>query len=464
MERRPPPDEPFDPEVDTEIVDANVYRKDPLEKYGIYEAIPPFQGGRPYNLHPNGVISHNLPPKPHHYSQHTYYTPYNHFQNLIGDYRSAAPYRIDNGYQTLYAHNAIPRGSRSLYPSNPFFRKAVNHNQFEDDEGSKRIVCYVQGAAAYRKEPLTFTPEDLDPFACTHVVYAFAFIDPHTYNMISNDDEFDIVQGGYRAVSGLKRINPKLKVLISVGEAREDSSNRFTNMVSSASRRRDFIRSVISFIKTYDFDGLDIDWQYPGAEELGGHVSDKEYFNLFLEELSEIFKERGWLLTVSAPASRFRIEDGFTPSKLAEVVDFVNVEAYDFHKDREPVADHHSNLHSRPGDSGLNIFLSVDYAVHFWLKKGLPRSKLVVGLPFFGRSFTLQFANETGLGAAIKGPGREGFYTQTPGLLAYFEICDLVLNEGWYRSEDSSGSPYVVNGDQWVGYDDEESLQKKVIL
>lgn len=96
------------------------------------------------------------------------------------------------------------------------------------------------------------------------------------------------------------------------------------------------------------------------------------------------------------------------------------------------------------------------------VEKGLDKSKLVVGIPFFGRSFTLQYVNETDIGAPIKGPGREGFYTQQPGLLSYFEICDLVLNEGWHRDEDYSGSPYIVNGDQWIGYDDMSSIARKV--
>lgn len=96
------------------------------------------------------------------------------------------------------------------------------------------------------------------------------------------------------------------------------------------------------------------------------------------------------------------------------------------------------------------------------MKKGLPKSKLVLGIPFFGRSFTLQYYNETGIGSPIKGPGKEGYYTQNPGQLAYFEICEMELNEGWYRYEDASGSPYLVNGDQWVGYDDAQSIRRKV--
>lgn len=108
-------------------------------------------------------------------------------------------------------------------------------------------------------------------------------------------------------------------------------------------------------------------------------------------------------------------------------------------------------------------FCFQDYAVRYWLKKGLPSSKIVVGIPFFGRSFTLQSANSTGIGALIKGPGSDGYYTQSAGYLAYFEICDMVINEGLVRRTDSIGTPYVVNGDQWIGFDDPESIEPKVI-
>lgn len=103
-----------------------------------------------------------------------------------------------------------------------------------------------------------------------------------------------------------------------------------------------------------------------------------------------------------------------------------------------------------------------DYSIRFWLRQGLPNSKLILGIPLFGRTFTLQYLNETEPGALIKGPGREGFYTQTPGLLAYYEICEVILNEGGFKREDEVGSPYVVMGDQWIGYDDPESIRKKV--
>lgn len=62
-------------------------------------------------------------------------------------------------------------------------------------DSEKKIVCYVEGIAGYRKEPLTFNPEDLDPYICTHVIYAFATIDPINFQMVPNDDAYDVVKG-----------------------------------------------------------------------------------------------------------------------------------------------------------------------------------------------------------------------------------------------------------------------------
>lgn len=100
--------------------------------------------------------------------------------------------------------------------------------------------------------------------------------------------------------------------------------------------------------------------------------------------------------------------------------------------------------------------------MNYCLKKGLSRDKLILGIPFYGKTFTLQYANNSDIGAPIKGPGKGGYYTQRPGFLAYFEICDKDLDGGWKKFADSSGAPYVTNGDQWIGYDNAESVKQKV--
>lgn len=279
------------------------------------------------------------------YPQQTWYNPGDYFRGQIIGHPQ--PYRLDN--QRFFHYSK----GRDLF-------KEKYSEIVESFVPKPRIICYVQASASYRKEPLTFRPEDVDPFACTHIIYAFASLDPHNFNMISNDDEFDIVQGGYLAVTGLKRLNPDLKVLISVGESRELGAHRFSSMVASATRRRDFIKSAIGLIEQYGFDGIDIHWQYPGAEELGGHPNDREHLTYFLEELREIFDNRNWLISLAVPASRFRVEAGFDPEAFQKFVDFVNLQAYDFQSDRgDEYADHPSNLWARPQDQDLDIFYNV---------------------------------------------------------------------------------------------------------
>lgn len=461
VEKRPPPDDPFDLEQEIRpsyVQYGNVkpsgqldFNDDSVETYPVNPSV---------QYHPNIHFPQQYYPYQYTpfqgYQQQSYYSPIQSFQNILSDYRATNPYRINNSYQQLVVSPfGLPQ-----YDVNPFLE--IHQRIKKSSADNQKVVCYVGGVASYRKEPLTFGPEDLDPYICTHIIYNYATIDPITYTIISNDENYDIVKGGYKAITNLRSKNPNLKILISLGGSKEDGSPRFSNMVSNARKRISFIRSLISFLEKYNFDGMEVHWEYPGSQEFGGQITDKEFLALFLEETAEIFKPRQWHLVLSAPASRFKVEDGFDPKRIGDIVDFVNIQTYDFHLERESIADHPANLFSRPEDAGIDIFFSVDYAVQFWLRKGLPSTKIVLGIPFFGRSFTLKHANQTEIGSPIIGLGREGYYTKTPGFLAYFEICDMILNEGWFKSEDASGSPFIVNGDQWVGFDDKDSIKRKI--
>lgn len=98
------------------------------------------------------------------------------------------------------------------------------------------------------------------------------------------------------------------------------------------------------------------------------------------------------------------------------------------------------------------------------MKKGAPRSKLLVGVPFYGQSFTLAYPNgqkDQGVNAADTGD--PGEFTKQPGMLAYYEICYRIRSQQWTVKEDAQGAtgPYSYKGDQWVGYDDVDSVRKK---
>jgi GH18 family chitinase len=60
---------------------------------------------------------------------------------------------------------------------------------------SARVVCYLESWAAHRREPMKFFTKEFDPFACTHLIYAYASLDPHSLKIVPQDEEFDIVKG-----------------------------------------------------------------------------------------------------------------------------------------------------------------------------------------------------------------------------------------------------------------------------
>ena len=92
---------------------------------------------------------------------------------------------------------------------------------------------------------------------------------------------------------------------------------------------------------------------------------------------------------------------------------------------------------------------------------GASRRKLLLGIPFYGQTFTLaKRDNNYGIGAASTGPGSPGEYTKQPGMLAYYEICNRVKNLRW--SVNKGTTTYAYHRDQWIGYDDVESAEEKV--
>ena len=80
----------------------------------------------------------------------------------------------------------------------------------------------------------------------------------------------------------------------------------------------------------------------------------------------------------------------------------------------------------------------------------------------YGRSFTLASSSNNGLSAPATGPGTAGEFTKEPGMLAYNEICYRIKDLQWAAKKWTRNIPYAFKGNQWVGYDDVESIKEKV--
>lgn len=86
-----------------------------------------------------------------------------------------------------------------------------------------------------------------------------------------------------------------------------------------------------------------------------------------------------------------------------------------------------------------------------------------MGMPLYGQSFQLEKAAVNTLNAKAPGPGQAGEFTRAAGFLAYYEICDRILNKGWTVVQDPEHrmGPYAYKGNQWVSFDDPDMIRRK---
>lgn len=101
--------------------------------------------------------------------------------------------------------------------------------------------------------------------------------------------------------------------------------------------------------------------------------------------------------------------------------------AYDFHGKWESQTGHNAPLFAPSSDSEWRKQLSVAHAAGLWVKMGAPKEKMVIGMPTYGRSFTLADKRNFSVNVASRGGGNAGTYTKEGGFLAYYEVHTIVL-------------------------------------
>jgi chitinase len=351
-------------------------------------------------------------------------------------------------------------------------------------------------------EQRNFLPADIPVTQLTHLFYAFAIPKDLNkdgkYEAAMNSDEVAYNQIMSRHVAGtkrrenemrgvlrqlrvLKRQNPQLKIMLSVGgacyyDAELDQCLALSPLFRTISQSEEgtayFLDALVKLmIQPFPegenqelFDGLDIDWEFPVAE-------DRAYYVPFIRALRQRLDAAGeqnhkrYLLTVDGAATQYFIQH-VDIQNLAPLVDWVNVLSYLFHMPQSwnDHTGHNAPFASMGNDSHGQGYDVQNASIGVWQKGGMPMEKLALGLPFFGigyKQVQSGNANYPGLNAKYDGALVEG------GEIPYVEIWTDHYKKGGFKAywDDQAQVPFMYNADTkaWISYDDTKSLSIKSI-
>ncbi|KAB8246301.1 hypothetical protein BDV35DRAFT_230595 [Aspergillus flavus] len=325
-----------------------------------------------------------------------------------------------------------------------------------------KVIGYYEGWMSDSKCHPTL-PGELPLGILTHLYFAFAYIDPKSYTITTMSS--DMSEELFTQVAAVKNLKPSLKIYVSVGGWTFSDNDTVTQplfgeIAADATKRKTFASNTLKFLNTYGFDGIDIDWEYPGAGDRRGKPRDTDNYVKLLADLRSTFDASGRKLgiTFTAPSSYWYLK-WFDLPGLLKYADWMNFMTYDLHGEWDrrnaigSIVQAHTNL--------TNIKEAADL---LW-RVGTDPGKVVMGFGFYGRTFTLENYGCTAPGCPFTTGGTSGPCTHTSGYLAYYEIQDLLDKNPHItpvHDKEAAVLHFTYDKDQWISYDDKTTFKQKL--
>ncbi|TYQ18094.1 UNVERIFIED_CONTAM: chitinase [Acetivibrio alkalicellulosi] len=338
---------------------------------------------------------------------------------------------------------------------------------------NKNIVGYFTEWSIYLEDNY-YEVSNIPWDKITHINYAFAKIEDgkiavnDTWAALERpfgDDTWETpIRGHFGQLINYKKLYPNVKTLISVGGW--TLSKYFSDVALTNESRTIFAKSCVEFIRMYQFDGVDIDWEYPVGGGLSSNITrpeDKHNFTLLLkclrEELDAAGKADGkqYLLTIAAPAGSYTMNNMET-DQYHKYLDFINLMTYDYSGSWESMSNHLSPLYMNPLDpssSDRKEKYNTNWTVQEYIRLGVPPDKLNIGIPYYATGWTNIEEGTNGLFGSSSEPLETKPFHYIKGLL------DLPYSPYERFWDENSEVPYVwdASSRSMYSYVDQTSIE-----
>ena len=203
-----------------------------------------------------------------------------------------------------------------------------------------------------------------------------------------------------------------------------------------------FIYNLISLLLTNEYDGVDLDWEFPDSQ------GDRENLNLLVSEMDSIFNiiDTNWMISMAVPVSNWWGQ-WHDFEFLVDHIDFFNAMTYGTHGNWSSHSGHLAPLYSSPpGDFDGSCHTNMNYLSN---TRGIPKNKINMGMPFWGVEWESSNINEP--------------FTGTTSDIMYYDIPELIGN-GWsYQWDNDALCPYLIKDDSTriITYENQQSIGQK---